>query len=86
MQDLPYSGKLSRGKTCKNFVVLWLFAKVFSVKFGGVVSLVQQKRAIRKSFLCESHIFHQFAKVFSLESYCGVSFPYHLVCYRVVWE
>ena len=62
MQDLPYSGKLSRGKTCKNFVVLWLFAKVFSVKFGGMVSLVQQKRAIRKSFLCESHIFHNLQK------------------------
>ena len=33
-----YSGKLSREKTFTNFVVLWLFGKVFSAKFGGVVS------------------------------------------------
>ena len=25
----PYSGKLSREKTCTNFTVLWLYAKVF---------------------------------------------------------
>ena len=35
---LPYSGILSREKTFVNFVVLWLFAKVFSAKFGGVAS------------------------------------------------
>ena len=34
---IPYSGKLSREKTFMNFEVLSLFAKVFSVKFGGVV-------------------------------------------------
>ena len=33
-----YSGKLSREKTFANFAVLWLFVKVFSVKFGGVAS------------------------------------------------
>ena len=33
-----YSGKLSREKTYENFVVLWLFMKVFSAKFGSVVS------------------------------------------------
>ena len=33
-----YSGKLSREKTIPNFAVLWLFAKVFSAKFGGVAS------------------------------------------------
>ena len=48
--DILYSGKLSREKTCMNFVVLWLFAKVFSAKFGGVAPLVLQKQAIRKSF------------------------------------
>ena len=36
--NLPYSGKLSREKTCANFEVLWLFAEVFSVKFRGVAS------------------------------------------------
>jgi len=34
--SIPYSGKLSREKTFANFVVLWLFAKVFSTKFWGV--------------------------------------------------
>ena len=38
MHHLPYSRKLSREKTFVNFAVLWLFAKVFSVKFLGMVS------------------------------------------------
>jgi len=67
--DIPYSGKLSREKTFANFVVLWLFMKVFSAKFGCVAPLVLQKRAIRESFLSENCSFHQFAKVFSLESF-----------------
>ena len=33
---LPYSGKLSREKTCVMFAVLWLLMKVFSMKFGGL--------------------------------------------------
>ena len=33
MDNIPYSGKLSREKTFANFTVLWLFVKVFSVKF-----------------------------------------------------
>ena len=32
--QIPYRGKLSREKTFTNFTVLWLFAKVYSVKFG----------------------------------------------------
>ena len=36
--SILYSGKISREKTFANFSVLWLFAKVFSVKFGGVAS------------------------------------------------
>ena len=32
------SKKLLRGETFVNFVVLWLFLKVFSAKFGGVAS------------------------------------------------
>ena len=35
---LPCSGKLLREKTFVNFTVLWLFAKVFSMKFEGVAS------------------------------------------------
>ena len=46
-----YGGKVSRKKTFANLMVLWLFVKVFSAKFGGVASLVQQKRAICESFL-----------------------------------
>ena len=33
---IPYSRKLLREKTFTNFTVLWLFAKVLSVKFVGV--------------------------------------------------
>jgi len=62
---IPYSGKLSREKLSQ---ILWLFAKVFSTKFGGVAFLAWQKRAICKSFLSENRIFHQFAKV-SLDSF-----------------
>ena len=60
---VPYSEKLSRQKTFVNFTVLWLFAQVFSAKFGGAAPLVLQKRAIHGSFLCENRIFHQFTKV-----------------------
>ena len=38
VEKLPYSGKLLREKTFANSVVLWLYAKVFSVKFGGVAA------------------------------------------------
>ena len=36
--QLPYSGKLLREKTFTNFADLWLSAKVFYAKFGGVAS------------------------------------------------
>ena len=48
--NILYSGKLSREKTFENFAILWLFAKVFSAKFGGVVSFGAAQRAIRESF------------------------------------
>ena len=54
---IPYSGKLSREKTFVNFVVLWLYAKVFSVKFEAWHPLALQKRAIRESILRENRIF-----------------------------
>ena len=53
----PYSGKLSREKTFANFVVLWLYAKLLSAKFGVWRPLVWQKRAIRESFLRENRLF-----------------------------
>ena len=47
-----------------DFAVLWLFAKVFSAKFGGVASFgVAKASNPRKSY------FHQSVKVFSLESF-----------------
>ena len=46
-----------------NFTVLWLFVKVFSVNFWGIVSFGAAKASNpRKS------PFHQFAKVSSLKS------------------
>ena len=66
---VPYSSKLSREKTFVNFAVLWLYVKVFSTKFGAWCPLGLQKRAICESFLRKNHIFHQFVKVFSLESF-----------------
>ena len=54
---VPYSGKLLREKTFANFAVLWLYAKVFSAKFGVWRPLALQKRAIRESFLHENCIF-----------------------------
>ena len=70
---LPYSGKLSREKT---FAVLWLFVKVFSAKFGAWRPLAWQKEAIRKGFVYENCIFHQFAKVFSLECFPLYGMPH----------
>ena len=54
-----------------NFVV---FAKVFSTKFGGVVPLARQKRAIRERFLRENHIFHQFVTVFPLKMFSAIQY------------
>ena len=81
MWYLPYSGKLSREKTFVNFAVLWLYAKVFSAKFGMWCPLARQKRTIRWSFLHENRIFTNSgkfspSKVFSLES-----FPHHCTCF-----
>ena len=67
--DIPYSGKLSREITFANFKVLGLSVKVFSVKINGhthtlvVVSNDPRKFSLRISY------FHQFAKVFFLESF-----------------
>ena len=46
-----------------NFTVLWLFVKVFSTKFGGVVSFGAAKVSNLRKFSRKNH---QFVKVFSL--------------------
>ena len=45
-----YSEKLSREKTFINFVVLWLFTKVFSAKFGGMASFGTAKASNQWKF------------------------------------
>ena len=66
-----YSQKLSREKTFANFEVLWLFGGhgVFWKFLEAWAPLAWQKQAICESFLREYRIFHQFAEVFSLESF-----------------
>ena len=62
--------KLSRGKTFANFKVLWLFAKVFSIKFGGVSSFgapctseQSAKFSPRKSLIHESFLPQKFPAI-----------------------
>ena len=66
--SILYSGKLLREKTFANFAVLWLFTKVFSVKFGVVVSFVRHKQAGCESFFSTKIVFFT-NSVFSLESF-----------------
>ena len=66
---IPYSGKLSREKTFANFTVCGNLRKFSLQNLGAWRPLARQKWVIRESFLCENHIFHQSAKVFSLESF-----------------
>ena len=51
--DVLYSAKLLSEKSFVNFMILWLFANVFSTKLGAWFPLVRHKREIYKSFLCE---------------------------------
>ena len=62
-------GKHSREKTFMNFVVLWLFAEVFSVKFGGVASFGVAKVSNWQKLSPWKSYFSPIAKVFSLESF-----------------
>ena len=64
-----YSGKLSREKFC-NYWVLWLFAKVFSVKFCNVASIGSGSEQSTKVFSAKMYFPPcQFVKVFSCESF-----------------
>ena len=47
---IPYGRKLSKEKTSTNFTVLWLFAKVFSPKFGGMASFGTAKASNQQKF------------------------------------
>ena len=49
-RTLPYSRKLLKEITCSNFTVLWLFAKVFSAKFGDVVSFGMVKASTTRIY------------------------------------
>ena len=60
---VTYSGKLLREKTFANFVVLWLFEKVFSTKFGGMAFFGVAQVSNPRQFSLQNCIFHQFAKV-----------------------
>ena len=75
-----------------NFAVLWLFVKVFSAKFGGVVSFGAAQRAIRESFLqksylspiCESFLPRKFPAIRYKQSGCNVAFVISLVVSQIM--
>ena len=68
---LPYSGELSRKKTFANFAVLWVFAKVFSTKFGSVVSFGAAKASnLQKFFSAKITFFTNLRKFFSSKVTC----------------
>ena len=62
---IPYSGKLLREKTFTNFAVLWLFVKVFSVEFGGVVSFGTAKGSNPQKFSPQKIVFFTNSRKFS---------------------
>ena len=66
---VPYSGKLSRERTFMNFAVVWLFVKAFSAKFGNEMFFGTAKLSNPQKFSLRKFVFHQFVKVFSLESF-----------------
>jgi len=59
-----------QGKNFRKFHSFVAICKSFLHKIWGVVFfLARYKQAIHESLLSENHIFHQFAKVFSLNSF-----------------
>ena len=64
------NGKLSEGENFANFAFLWLFAKIFSAKFRGVVSFgVAQVRNPQKFSPQKSYFSPICESFFSLESF-----------------
>ena len=62
MHSIPYSGKLSREKTFENFVAI---CGGFSIKFGGMVSLIgSTNEQSTKIFSMKTFNFQLFVKVF----------------------
>ena len=57
-----YSGKLSRERTFMNFAVLWLFVKVFSVKFGDEMFFGAAKLSNPQKFFIKNLFFTSFWK------------------------
>ena len=64
-KQILYSGKLLREKTFANFMVLWLFAKVFSAKFGGVVSFSTARASSPQKFCLQKSYFSPICEKFS---------------------
>ena len=56
---IPYSGKLLREKNFVNFTALWLFTKVFSAKFGGLVSFGAAKVSNPRKFSLYFSLIHK---------------------------
>ena len=73
LQHIPYSGKLSRiSQFCD-------YLQKFSLQnLWGVASFGAAKASIRESFLRKKSYFHQFVKVFSLESFLLYGTVLHL--------
>ena len=64
-----YSWKLSREKTFVNFMVLWLFTNVFSVKSEGGVLWHGTSEQSAKVFSAKIVFFTNLQKCFSLKSF-----------------
>ena len=72
MASIPYSGKLSREKTFMNFTVLWLFAKVFSTKFGGMASFGAAKVSSPQKFSLQKSYFSPIHESFLPQKFPGI--------------
>ena len=69
LQLLPYSGKLSREKTFHKFCSFVAIRESFLHEIWGVASFGTAKASNPRKFSPRKSYFHQFAKVFSLESF-----------------
>ena len=65
-----YSRKLSREKTFTNFTALWLFAKVFTIKFGAIASFGTAKASNMQKFSPRKSYFLRKTRYTVLQSYC----------------
>ena len=77
--DIPYSGKLLREKT---FKILWLIAKFFFAKFGGVASFGSTSEQSVK--VLSVKIFYQLLKDFFLQTRAHIYQPHSQYKHMVV--